>query len=198
MKKPKSPAFSFYTADWNGSVRVRLMSLEQRGAFITLLAAAWDEVGLADDEAYIASLLGMKASSPRFKKLWGAIRPAFFLEDGRWYNRRQEVERARQAEFSAKQAGRAKGRWGDRGDAGGKPRHTRGNPNGRNAIRGMPPDPDPFPKPPNPRESAAGLGVGEPTAIADVVPKALPPEAGDAWRKMLSGEVPAPKRGDVA
>jgi len=41
MNKP--PAFQFYVKDWRSSSTVRSMTREQRGDFIEMLAAAWDQ-----------------------------------------------------------------------------------------------------------------------------------------------------------
>jgi len=39
----KPPAFQFYARDWRSSPTVRLMSHKERGVYIELLAAAWDQ-----------------------------------------------------------------------------------------------------------------------------------------------------------
>jgi hypothetical protein len=39
----KPPAFQFYARDWRSSSTVRLMSHKERGVYIELLAAAWDQ-----------------------------------------------------------------------------------------------------------------------------------------------------------
>jgi hypothetical protein len=41
MNKP--PAFQFYVKDWRSSSQVRSMTREQRGDFIDMLAASWDQ-----------------------------------------------------------------------------------------------------------------------------------------------------------
>lgn len=194
MKKSKSPAFQFYASDWLGSSRVRLMSLEERGAYITLLAIGWDEQGLPDDEVVIARLLDLKPGSPRFRKLWDRVRTAFYLSDGRWRNARQEHIRAEHAFYSEQQSGRAKTRWSKRSrkDATALPPHQSGN-----AARQC--SPTPSSDPPTPRaQKSAGVGEVEPTSVADVVPHSLPPELTEGWRKMLTGEKPVPPRGEFS
>lgn len=42
------PAFPFYAADWLASERVQAMTLEQQGAYITLLAIQWREGSVSD------------------------------------------------------------------------------------------------------------------------------------------------------
>ena len=37
----KSPAFQFYPSDYTSSQRVRLLTLEEEGAYINLLCSCW-------------------------------------------------------------------------------------------------------------------------------------------------------------
>lgn len=112
MSKPKAPAFQFYASDFLGSRRVRTMTLEDRGAYITLLADAWDEDGLPSDLSEVAELLGLKAKSSQFKRIWKRVGLAFNLVDGRLRNPRQERERAKQRGWREKSAAGGAAKWG--------------------------------------------------------------------------------------
>lgn len=76
MNKP--PAFQFYAKDWRSSSTVRSMTREQRGDFIDMLAASWDqeEPGTLPLPIELsAKICGISARSLRkfvetFPKLW--------------------------------------------------------------------------------------------------------------------------------
>lgn len=97
MGKGRAPSFQFYPADFIADRSVRAMSLEARGAYITLLCVAWDsdEAGvLPDDDEFLAAV-----SDARDR--WPEIRPqvarAFVIRGGRWVQRRMVEEREAQA-----------------------------------------------------------------------------------------------------
>ena len=76
MNKP--PAFQFYAKDWRSSPTVRSMTREQRGDFIDMLAASWDqeEPGTLPLPVELAAkITGISVRSCRkfvesFPKLW--------------------------------------------------------------------------------------------------------------------------------
>lgn len=172
MSKPKAPAFQFYASDFLGSRRVRMMTLEDRGAYITLLADAWDEDGLPTDLDDVAQLLGLKATSKQFKRIWKRVGLAFELIDGRLRNPRQERERVKVKEFSAMQSERAKSGW--QKDAEGMPRHSRRNAGKVPAQCSPSPSPSPNPlNPPVPDGNGGGIRGGEPKATAEVMATVL-------------------------
>lgn len=95
-----SPAFQFYPADWLSSESVMLMTPAEEGAFIRLLALAWQDENctLPDDDKRLAVL-------SRLGKGWlkggssTKIRKKFIPHPtliGRLYNERLMDERARQ------------------------------------------------------------------------------------------------------
>jgi len=56
----KSPAFQFYPKDWLGSMKVRLMTSEERGGYMELLCHAWlDNCSLPDNDNELAILSGL-------------------------------------------------------------------------------------------------------------------------------------------
>jgi uncharacterized protein YdaU (DUF1376 family) len=110
---PKPPAFQFYVRDFTASLRVAGMELDEVGAYILLLSHSWLEVGLPDDERLIARMLRLKHTDKRFQRIWRVVRSAFELREGRWYNARQERERAIQAENRVQRKRAADTRWGN-------------------------------------------------------------------------------------
>lgn len=112
MSKP--PAFQFYPKDWLSDVKVRMMTLEQRGCYIDLLSIAWIEGGIPADVGQLRRLLGI--SPKRFTAVWEALAPHWQSDgNGRLINPRQERGRAELEDYqrrasAAGQAG-AKARW---------------------------------------------------------------------------------------
>lgn len=58
MAKKAPPAFQFYASDWLGSTRIALMTSEQEGAYIRLLAHAWadEDCSIPADDKSLAVL----------------------------------------------------------------------------------------------------------------------------------------------
>jgi len=56
--KGKSPAFQFYAAEWLADENVRLMTLEETGAYIDALAICWREGSIPADPERLARLIG--------------------------------------------------------------------------------------------------------------------------------------------
>lgn len=112
--KSKSPAFQFYPKDFITDEHVELMSLAERGAYITLICKCWIEGSLPADVARLARLCG--SPLPAFRRLWLAIEPCFRpLADGqRFVHPRLERERRKQSAFRRRQA--------DNGRLGGRPK----------------------------------------------------------------------------
>jgi uncharacterized protein YdaU (DUF1376 family) len=59
----KRPAFQFYPGDWLGSQRVSLLTLEEEGAYLRLLASCWQHGSIPSDPGMIARLIGKGAST---------------------------------------------------------------------------------------------------------------------------------------
>jgi uncharacterized protein YdaU (DUF1376 family) len=89
----KSPAFQFYPNDFlQGS---KLMTLQERGAYITLLCEQWDVGGLTGEAIELARLLGCHRRDA--ERLWGRVVKKFVKgEDHLWRNARLERERQKQ------------------------------------------------------------------------------------------------------
>lgn len=102
--KGKPPAFQFYVADF--LIGCAGMTLEQRGAYITLLCYQWDQDGLPNDKTALAMYCGgnhqvVEDVLFKFKE----------YPDGKLRNERLEKARETQKEFSRKQARIANRRW---------------------------------------------------------------------------------------
>jgi len=59
----KRPAFQFYPGDWLGSQRVSLLTLEEEGAYLRLLASCWQHGSIPSAPDMIARLIGKGAST---------------------------------------------------------------------------------------------------------------------------------------
>lgn len=113
----KSPTFQFYSRDdWLCEPNVMAMTLEERGAYWTLVSVCWLEGELSTDLAHLARML--KISSKRMHALWPAIAPCFRSDGSRLTHPVLDVKRAEQLERSAKMSknGKKGGRGRKKGD----------------------------------------------------------------------------------
>jgi uncharacterized protein YdaU (DUF1376 family) len=110
------PASQFYWSDFISDGPVIAMSLEERGAYITMLCVAWMEEGLPDDHRQLAKLL--RITPHKFASVWESMEARWYVEDGRLYNRKMERirEEMRERSTTASEAGKrgAKKRWGSK------------------------------------------------------------------------------------
>lgn len=98
MKPP--PAFQFYAADWLADANVQLMTLEEEGAYIRLLAYCWREGSIPDNDEALSRLC--KGGS---KMVLTVVRKCFQPNPNHPYtliHPRLEIERAKQAEWKLK------------------------------------------------------------------------------------------------
>ena len=98
----KSPAFQFYANDWLSSTRIMLMTPAEEGAYIRLLAIAWnsEDCSLPDDDEQLARL--SRLGEAWFKGSSTVVRACFFSKGGRLYNARLLSERKKQEEWRRK------------------------------------------------------------------------------------------------
>lgn len=84
--------------------RVAGMSLEERGAYITLLCLCWVESSLPIEEKRLATMLG--CSVPQFRRVWPALQACFHVatEPDRLIHPRLEKEREKQQAFRVRQS----------------------------------------------------------------------------------------------
>lgn len=118
-KKP--PAFQFYVNDWLSSSSVAMMTPEQRGCYIQLLARAWPD-GIPYD-AHASSMLWALASMPSadaWDKIKGPVLAQFVERDGRLINLKLEEQFKSMASYHTMAEARAKkaaeARWGKSGE----------------------------------------------------------------------------------
>ena len=117
-KNGKAPAFMFYAGDFLSDLNVQIMTMAQRGIYVTLLAMEWIEGSLPSDTRTLKVLCGQH---PDFENDWSAIKHCFYEENGRLYNRRLEVERAEQKKRAEKNSKNGKlgamKRWNKKDDS---------------------------------------------------------------------------------
>src|SRR5687767_6842906 len=96
MAPGKSPSFQFYANDFlTGTLA---LSLEECGAYVTLLAYQWDHGGVPAGAVARARIC--RCSVAQAKRVWTAIERKFQQgEDGLWRNARLETERKKQNAF---------------------------------------------------------------------------------------------------
>lgn len=105
------PAFQFYANDFLSDAPVMAMTLEERGAYITLLCVAWTEQGIPSDHHKLARVL--RISPRRFSRLWEAIEPCWESDgNGRYFSPRMEAVRSEARKRSKTASRNAKARWG--------------------------------------------------------------------------------------
>lgn len=103
------PSFQLYPSDFASSPKFRRMTLEERGAYLTLLLDSWMDRGLEPDS--IADRLGVEPEDAA-RLMAGALGRCFELRGGRLVNPRQERERRVVEDFRAKmsEAGKRSGK----------------------------------------------------------------------------------------
>ena len=109
MPKGKSPAFQFYASDFLVDEKVKLMNLQERGAYITLLAHCWIEKSIPQNIEALAILCDIDKIGKEI--IWQKVSKCFYLKDGRLHNRRLQEERAKQRQRSAKMSENAAKQW---------------------------------------------------------------------------------------
>ena len=79
FKKGKSPAFQLYAGDFLSDINVKIMTMSQRGMYITLLLHEWIEGSLPNNKQHIRILC---ENHPNFEKDWEQVKPRFFEKNG--------------------------------------------------------------------------------------------------------------------
>lgn len=110
MASSKAPAFQFYAADWLSDEQVQLMTLEEEGVYIRLIAYCWREGSIPADTKAISRLC-KGASEEAIQSVLGCFdeHPNY---PGRMKHPRLEKEREKQEQWSKKKsaAGKASGK----------------------------------------------------------------------------------------
>jgi uncharacterized protein YdaU (DUF1376 family) len=104
MAHDKRPSFQFYPKDWLTDEKVKLMSLSQRGLYITLLCHAWLHGSLPGTETELSRIVSVRKDA--FRRLWKGTLQSCFISSavGRLQNPRLDREREKQALFSGLRA----------------------------------------------------------------------------------------------
>jgi uncharacterized protein YdaU (DUF1376 family) len=153
----KSPAFQFYPNDFLSDANVIVMSLQERGAYITLICVCWQQGSLPSDVAQLARFCGSPVGV--FRRLWPAIEKCFKVAANgvRLTHPRLDKERKKQAEFRRRQS--------DKGKASAAKRATAVQPDGNHGSTAV----QPSPVQPEPNSSIFNLQSSS-TDFGQVVP----------------------------
>lgn len=114
----KPPAFQFYVKDWLSSARVRMMTYEQVGCYITILCYTWPDglecSSMADASSMLKHMLGLAEAS-----VLEAVLAHFEIVDGRLVHPKQVEQFKAMASYHTMTEARAKkaaeARWGKSG-----------------------------------------------------------------------------------
>lgn len=98
----KAPAFQFYATDWLGSQRVAMLTLEEEGAYIRLVAYCWQHGSIPSDPEQASRLIGKGASTTLATTVLTMFQPS--TEPGRMIHDRLERQRTEQAAWREKSA----------------------------------------------------------------------------------------------
>lgn len=96
----KLPYYKMYPGDAEGDKSYRLMTLEERGLFWTLLNLCWINDGLPFETEELAVLVGVPEET--FLRLWRKVGKSFYLDGSVLKNPRQEQERKEASESYAR------------------------------------------------------------------------------------------------
>jgi uncharacterized protein YdaU (DUF1376 family) len=180
------PFFPIYAAEMLADGRFQGWSLEERGAWVTLLAYAWNDGSIPAAHTQLARLL--RVESGEMARIWSAIGDRFAAhptEQGRLISPRLEDERDKAVQIGRKRAaaGRegAKARWGEKNRRRGKrmrlPSETHSGADGSaTAVAVAKNSTPPSPPPPPPQEAAAAVAPARVAAGApddDLPPRSL-------------------------
>ena len=157
MAKEASPAFQFYPKEFLADGNVSGMSLQERGAYITLLCICWNDGSLPTAPDRLANMVSTPLKN--FAKFWPVIQVCFIEKDGRYVHPRREREREKQAQHRRRQS--------DKGLRGAEKRWPKRSTGIAPAIaQAIPGDGSPVSdllKTPNPLAGAVEGGTGKPS-----------------------------------
>jgi len=97
----KAPSFHMYAGDFLSDMNVKLMSMRQRGIYLTLLLHEWIEGSLPTEIKHLKVLCD---NCEGFESDWEDIKHCFYQEENRLYNPRLEKERKRMVEYREKKS----------------------------------------------------------------------------------------------
>lgn len=132
----KAPAFQFYPNDFLADANVIVMSLHERGAYITLICVCWQQGTLPNNVEQLARFCGTPVSA--FRKMWPAVEKCFRVTANgeRLTHPRLERERKKQREYRKLQSDKGKASAASRKATAVEPRLSSGSTDGQPAIQG--------------------------------------------------------------
>lgn len=107
--KGKPPAFQLYAADFLGDPKVSSMTLQERGAHITLLCCAWQEGAIPADPDRLAKLLHV--TRDEIEAMWPALEACWSRDGSGLVNGPLEEYRAENTAYREKQRANSNARW---------------------------------------------------------------------------------------
>lgn len=113
---PRLSWFAFYPTDWSMDEHVMLMTMEERGVYITLLCYAWQNGGLPTECDRIARALQMDAEQVQ-RMFDGPLGQCWVEVNGRLVNPRMQREADVAKTRSAKSRAAAQARWAKKKEA---------------------------------------------------------------------------------
>lgn len=106
----KLPYYKMYPKDFDADEKVRRLDCREAGLYLFALNHAWNNDGIPGEDEEAGKVL--KVSVRDFREAWPSVKKCFTLcEDGRLRNTRQEEERSKAKEKSAKALEAAEARW---------------------------------------------------------------------------------------
>jgi len=104
LAKQKSPAFPFYASDFLSDLNVIVLTADEVGAYILLMAVCWRETFLPDSLDELAAIARLQPG--QFKTSWERRLSRCFAQrdDGSWVHPRLEKERAKQEANAAERS----------------------------------------------------------------------------------------------
>jgi uncharacterized protein YdaU (DUF1376 family) len=120
MNQPALPWFKMYARDFLAAEDVTLMSLAERGAYITMMCYAWNDGSLPADKPQLARLC--RVTDEEFNSVWPALKPCFqkqgkrLVHPGLEHERRKALRRKERLSAAGKKG--ADKRWQDNSNGG--------------------------------------------------------------------------------
>jgi uncharacterized protein YdaU (DUF1376 family) len=114
----KAPAFQFYPTDFVGSGTVGRATIDEVGIYTLLLCLDWTDGGFEFDVPRLSRWC--RTTERKLLATWKYLQPCFTERDGKYYNKRLEEERQKQAQRRAQLS--------ENGKKGGRPKKAKGLP----------------------------------------------------------------------
>ncbi len=107
----KAPSFQWYPKDCDTDENVRAMDDTEFGFYMRCLNHSWLNHGLPEDLAELARILGR--TKHHLARVWPRVSKCLVLQNGRYVNLKQELQRKEQQCFVESRKKAANTRWGN-------------------------------------------------------------------------------------